>query len=295
MSSKKNKVVIFGGAGFLGSHVADALIAKGYDVVIYDLQKPHDFNKGCKLIEGDILDEQKVGEAVQDARFVYNFAGIADIYECLGDVPKAIRCNVLGHTNILEQCRRYQVERVLFSSSIYVYGRHGSFYKITKQACEHLNEEYAEKFGLPFTILRFGSLYGPRAQGWNGVYRFIHQALKEGKIDYLGEGSEKREYIHVLDAARLSVDVLDEKYKNQCIVITGNYILSSRDLLTMINEMLDNKIQVNYEKKHVPDHYTITPHSFIPRIGIKLTPNPSIDMAEGILRQIEEIYKEIKK
>jgi UDP-glucose 4-epimerase len=129
---------------------------------------------------------------------------------------------------------------------------------------------------------------------WNGLYRYIYHAIKEGKIDYPGTGEEKRDYIHVFDAARLSADILKDEFKNKCVVITGNTTLSSKDLLSMINEMLDNKIKINFTKNTMFHHYNITPYSFIPKMGIKIVANPSMDMGEGILRQIEEIYKQIK-
>ncbi|NQT06404.1 MAG: NAD(P)-dependent oxidoreductase [Candidatus Omnitrophica bacterium] len=288
------KIVVFGGAGFLGSHVADALSERGYDVTIYDLKESPYLREDQRMVTGNVLDEKKVNAVLAGAEYVYNFSGIADIEECSDNPLKSVKHNILGHAIILDGCMQNRVKRVVYASSVYVYGRHGSFYRITKQACEQLLEEYHEKYALEHTILRYGSLYGPRSQMWNGVYRYIYQALKEQRIDYAGAGEEKREYIHVFDAARLSADMLGDEFKNKCIVITGNYILSSKELLTMIKEMLNDTVKIKYTKEKSSQHYNITPHSFVPKLGIKITPNPSIDMGEGILRQIEQIYKEVK-
>jgi len=288
------KVVVFGGSGFLGSHVSDILAERGYEVIIYDLEESPHIGKNQKIVVGNILDEEKVNSVLKDVDFVYNFSGMADLDECSQNPTECIKHNILGHTTVLDKCRKNQVKRVIFASSVYVYGKHGSFYRITKQTCEQLTEEYMEKYGLNYTVLRYGSLYGPRAQMWNSVYRYIHQAIKEGKIDYPGTGDEKREYIHVFDAANLSVDILDEKYKNRHVVITGNTLLTPKDLMSMINEMLESKVTINFADKKLYHHYNITPYSFVPKLGVKLTPNPSIDMGEGILRQIENIYKEVK-
>ena len=293
--SAKEKVVIFGGSGFLGSHVADTLSDRGYDVTIYDLKRSSYLRADQNIIIGDVLDESKVSNALKGTDYVYNFSGVADIEECSENPLPAIRHNILGHTIILEKCRENNVKRVIYSSSIYVYGRHGSFYRVTKQTCEQLIEEYYEKYNLDYSILRFGSLYGPRSQMWNGVYRYIHQAIKSGKIEYAGTGEEKREYIHVLDAAALSADMLEDKFKNKCMVITGSYVLSSKDLLTMICEILDNNVKLEFTKERTPHHYNITAHSFVPKIGSKIVPNPSIDMAEGLLQHIEEIYNTLQK
>jgi len=245
------------------------------------------------MILGDLLDEIKVREVLRGVDVVYNFSGISSLEEC-AEVPiTAVKNNILGHTILLEQCRLQQVTRVVFASSIYVYSRHGSFYKVTKQACEQLTEEYQRKYGLDYTILRYGSLYGPRAQEWNGVQRYLSQAIKEGKIEYPGTGEEKREYIHVLDAARLSMDVLGDEFKNKYITITGGDSLSSRELLEMIREMLDNKVEIQFTNKTMFHHYKITPYSFALPMAMKLSPNPSIDMGEGILRQMEAIHKDV--
>lgn len=288
----KEKVVVFGGSGFLGSHVADALSEQGFEVVIYDLKRSPYLKKRQIMVEADVLDEIKVNKVLKDVDYAYNFSGISDIDRCSKEIIAAVRSNMLGHAIILNGCARYKIKRIIYASSIYVYGRHGSFYRVTKQSCEQLTEQYYEQHRIPYTILRYGSLYGPRAQKWNGVYKYIYQAVKENKINYDGSGDEKREYIHVLDAARLSTDVLrDNGYKNKCVVITGQYTLSSRDLLTMISEMLSNKVKINFTQKPSPHHYNITPYAYSPTIGIKLTANPSIDMGEGIFRQIEEMSK----
>lgn len=291
----KKRVVVFGGSGFLGSHVADVLSEKGYDVTIYDMTESPYLRENQHMVIGNVLDEEKVDKVLKDIEYVYNFSGIADIVECSEKPLESVKNNILGHTIILDKCRLNGVKKVIYASSVYVYGKHGSFYRITKQTCEQLLEEYQERYGLSYAILRFGSLYGPRPQSWNGVYRYIHQAITEGRIDYPGTGEEKREYIHVYDAAKLSIDILRDEFENKCMVITGNYTLTSKELLVMIKEMLNNDIKLNFNNERSQHRYNITAHSFVPKIGIKLTPNPSVDMAEGILHQIEDIFKEIKR
>lgn len=293
-----DKVVVFGGAGFLGSHVADVLSGAGYKVVIYDRIPSPYLRASQEMVVGDILDENLVTETVRDARFVYNFAGIADVEEASNRPLDTIKYNILGHTIILNACARARIERVLFASSIYVYSNSGSFYRVSKQSCELITEAFFEQFGLSYTILRYGSLYGPRAQMWNGVYRLIYHALMEGRIDYPGKGEEKREYIHVTDAARLSVEAVKEEFRNEYIIITGTQSMSSREFLTMINEMLGNKITIKFTGKKRPGHYTISPYTFSPKLGKKLVSNSFVDIGQGILHVMDEIlrvhYKDYK-
>lgn len=294
-----DKVVVFGGAGFLGSHVADALSDTGYKVVIYDRIPSPNLRASQEMVVGDILDENLVAETVANARFVYNFAGIADIGEASNRPVDTIKYNILGHTIILNAGMQARIERILFASSIYVYSNSGSFYRASKQSCELITEAFFERFGLSYTILRYGSLYGPRAQMWNGVYRYIYHALMEGRIDYPGTGEEKREYIHVVDAARLSVEVLKPEFRNEYVIITGTQSMTSRELLTMIKEMLGNKIAINFSGKKRDDHYTISPYTFSPKLGKKLVSNSFVDIGQGILQVTDEIFrthhKEYKK
>jgi UDP-glucose 4-epimerase len=286
------KVVVFGGAGFLGSHVADALSDAGYEVIIFDRKKAEYAQKNQTVITGDVLDRTLVERAVEGATYVYNFSGIADLDACKKDPHKTIETNVLGHIAILDSVKKCSsVKRVLFASSVYVYSQHGSFYRISKQTCEQLLEEYEKQYGTSYTILRYGSLYGKRAQEWNGVYNYIKQAVSSGVIKYPGSGEEKREYINVSDAARLSVDALKNEFKNECITITGSTVLNSKELLMMINEIMGKKLSIHFAEDNIPGRYVITPYSFSPKLGKKLIANPSVDIGQGLVDIIQEVFQ----
>jgi UDP-glucose 4-epimerase len=294
MKKAKEKVVVFGGTGFLGSHVADNLSERGFDVTIYSLEESLYKRDDQTVIIGDVLDAQGVENVIEGARYIYNFSGLADLDQCSREPLQTVQTNILGHTHILEGARTHKVERVVYASSVYVYSKYGSFYTISKQACEELTAEYAKRFNLGYTIVRYGSLYGPRAKKWNGVYRYLYQAMSEKRVDYPGSGDEKRKYIHVCDASRLSVDVLDAAFKNECVIINGDTTLSSHELLDMIREMMDGDIEINLTGKENFHHYKLTPYSFVPKMGKQLVPNPSIDFGEGLLQLMQEIHKEIE-
>jgi len=287
------KIIVFGGSGFLGSHVADALTDAGYDVTIYDIRPSPYLRNTQKGIIGDILDSSKVEEAVKNSDVVYNFAGLADINDASQRPLESVKYNILGNSIILEACCKAQVKRFVFASTLYVYSKAGSFYRSTKQACELLIENYHEIFGLPYTILRYGSLYGPRADDKNFIHRVIKQALTEGKIVREGDGEEIREYIHVLDAAKGSVDILSEEFVNQHVILTGQQQMKIKDLLIMINEMLDNKIKIEFLPAGKNHNYEITPYSFEPKVGKRLTSRTYLDLGQGILDNISAIYRDV--
>jgi UDP-glucose 4-epimerase len=290
------KAIVFGGSGFLGSHVADALSAAGYDVVIYDI-KPSPYlslKNSQKMVVGDILDENAVEMAVKDCDIVYNFAGIADIDATIKKPLESIKSNIIGNSIILNACCKANIKRFVFASSLYVYSKTGSFYKSTKQACELIIENYSEVFGLPYTILRYGSLYGPRSDERNAIYRFISQAITERKITRYGDGEELREYIHALDAARGSVEILSDEFVNQHVILSGQQQTRIKDLLLMIKEMLNNNIEIEFLPAKENYHYEITPYSFTPKVGKRLTNRVYLDLGQGILDNIYAIYKDLK-
>lgn len=287
------KTVVFGGSGFLGSHVADALERAGHQVIVYDVRESAYLSSSQTMVTGDILDEERVLKTVEGSDFVYNFAGIADIEEASKRPLESVRCNILGNTIVLEACRKAQVKRVIYASSLYVYSKTGAFYRSTKQACELLIENYSEVFGLRYTILRYGSLYGPRAEENNFIYKIIRQALTEGKIVRDGDGEEIREYIHVYDAARSSVDILSQAFENEYVIITGGQQMKVRDLLTMVREMLDNKIEIIYRQPESRYHYEITPYTFAPKLAKRLVSMTYLDLGQGILKAIQSLYKEL--
>ena len=287
------RVVVFGGSGFLGSHVADALSETGHDVVVFDIAKSLYARDNQEIVVGDILDESKVAATVKGAEAVYNFAGIADIDECINRPTETIKYNILGNAVILEAARNEQVKRFVFASSAYVYSKHGFFYQSSKRSAEMYIENFQQLFGLPFTILRYGSLYGERADMRNSVHRLLHQALATGRIEYAGTGDEVREYIHVEDAAKCSVDILAPQFENENVVLTGQQIMRYRDLLEMIKEMLGGKVEIAYKDSDRDAHYQITPYSFNPKMGKKLVANPFVDMGQGLLRCMQHIYEDI--
>jgi UDP-glucose 4-epimerase len=285
-----DKVTVIGGSGFLGSHVADELSARGYSVTVFDRTPSPWAKPDQRLVVGDVLDLSSLADACEGARYVYHFAGIADISEAKINPYRTIEANVLGTTAALEAARSSQVERFVYASTMYVYSAAGSFYRASKQAAETIIETYCESFDLDFTLLRYGSLYGPRAQDWNGLRGYVRQVMEEGRLDYPGSGDERREYIHVCDAARLSVDVLNCKHRNQAITVTGSQVLNSSELAEMIFEIAGKTPNVVFsEGERSEEHYRLTPYRYTPRQAKKLVPSEFVDLGQGILEACEEV------
>jgi UDP-glucose 4-epimerase len=288
------KVLVIGGSGFMGSHTADELSRRGFAVTIYDRTASLWLREDQKMVLGDLMDIDALRTAMQGAAFVYHFAGIADIGEARVRPYDTIESNVMGVTKALEVAVECGVRRFVYASTMYVYSNHGSFYRASKQAAEVIIEAYQERFGFDFILLRYGSLYGPRSQEWNGIRRFATQIVKEGRLDYSGNGQEMREYIHVHDAARLSVDVLAPKYANCAITITGQQLIRVDELISILFEIVGNDRVVNYHGENTrPDHYGNTPYRYTPKSAKKIVPLEFVDLGQGLLDVIEEIHHEL--
>jgi len=289
-------VIVFGGSGFLGSHVADALSEAGNRVRIYDLTPSIYIKPTQEMIIGDILDTVLVNEVIEGMDVVYNFAGIADIDEASCKPIETIKYNILGNAILLEAAMRAGVKRFVFASTVYVYSDSGSFYKCSKAACENYIETYQKQYGLDYTILRYGTLYGARTDEKNSVYRFIKQAMTENRITYFGNGEEVREYVHIFDAAQNSLEILSETFKNEHIIITGHYPMKVNELFTMIKEILKKDVMIEYIKPKSDDpmdHYSITPYTFIPKVGKKYSKAYYTDMGQGLLLCMQDIFDKV--
>jgi UDP-glucose 4-epimerase len=290
------RVAVFGGSGFLGSHVADMLTERGFNVLVFD-KRPSSFLKpGQQMIAGDITDADAVSKAIRGCQIVYHYAGFADLEDATTQPSETVRQNILGTAILLEAALKAGVQRFIYSSTIYVYSQLGGFYRCSKQAAENYVEEFQRRYGLDYTVLRYGTLYGPRADEHNSVWRYLHQALIEGKIAFRGTGEEIREYIHVKDAARLSVDILAKDYINQHVIVTGHHPMKARDMLSMVREIMNNKIKIEYiGPSKTGIHYQSTPYSFTPKIGNKLVSNLYLDMGQGLLECIEQLHQSLPR
>ena len=289
MTSSSQKILVIGGAGFLGSHVADQLSELGHDVTVYDRTESPYLRDDQNMITGD-LSFESINAAMHNMDIVFHFAAIADIHESNKDPYSTVNANVLGAVNVFEAARTHKISKLLYASSMYVYSDSGGFYRATKQAAETLLKAYFEKYNLPYTVLRYGSLYGPRSQPWNGLNKYITEIMKTDQITYRGNGEERREYIHIVDAARITAQAIDSRYDNKSLLITGQQSLASKQILELIFEILGKTKNINFENNNDDtSHYRLTPYRYKPDLAVKLNPDHFIDFGQGIIEMIEQI------
>jgi UDP-glucose 4-epimerase len=210
------RVLVTGGAGFIGSHVVDRLAAAGITPRIYDLRpSPYHGDDEVEGVVGDLLDLDALQAAMKGADAVLHLAAAADVDDVARRPVDAEAVNARGTINVLEAARRAGVQRVVYASTIWVYGAsHAAtidedaalglpnhLYTATKLAGEMYCRSYAELYGLECTILRFGIPYGPRARPAGVIPIFVRKALAGEPLTIAGEGGQSRRFVYVEDLA----------------------------------------------------------------------------------------------
>ncbi len=285
----KEKILIIGGSGFIGSHVADEFKKAKKDVTILDKKKPDNISGSQKYLNIDIRNNLKIKKILKNYNSIYYFADIADINESKKNYMKTINHNILTLSNILAECVNSKIKKFIYASSLYVFSESGSFYRASKQCAEILIKEFSKIGKFEYRFLRYGSIYGERAQSWNGISNFINQIKKKSEVTYQGTGKEIRYYIHVKDAAKLTLESHDNKIKEKSVSIFGDKPVTVDQLFDLLFEIFGKKKKVKYLRKiNTDDHYGYSPYRYMPEESIKITSNNSIDLGEGILRLLNK-------
>jgi UDP-glucose 4-epimerase len=286
------RILVTGGNGFLGTYVCHALSNANHDVISYDSYIPTSTKENIKHITGSILDIDKLASVTNGIDCIFHLAALSDIYECDISPVKAVETNIIGTQNVLEVVKTNNVRRLIFSSSIYAFGEKGGIYSTTKKAAERLIKDYATSYGFKWTILRFGSIYGPGAPTSNGVYQIIKSALFDNEVIYTGSKNTVRKYLHVTDAANLCVEVLGDRFINCGVTINGNEKVKVSSLIDIIQEMLNTAKPTKFLDEDGSLQYLQTPYSKVLTKEISLQSNLSISLDQGVAEMIDYVSEQ---
>jgi len=223
---KSDVVLVTGGAGFIGSHLVDRLVAEGWRVRVADnfssgsLEnlKRHLGSSNVEVLEADLKDAEKVFEAVKGVSAVFHFAANPEVRVSTTNPEIHFGENVVATFNVLEAMRRLGVKELVFASSSSVYGepeaipvdesaplKPVSVYGASKAACENLIHAYSRLYGIKAVALRYANVVGARLRH-GVVYDFIIKLLKQpDMLEILGDGTQVRSYISVEDAVEATV------------------------------------------------------------------------------------------
>lgn len=234
--ARLSNVLVTGGAGFIGSHLVDRLLHKGFDVTVLD-----DFSHGkmenisshrnvrsFRLVRGDVRDTHLVREAVEGVDAVFHEAALVNVSLSIENPLLFNDVNVVGTLNLLRACLDSDVKRFIFASSAAVYGntkpakkresmllRPISPYGVSKLAAENYVRIFNELYGLETVSLRYFNVYGPRqalASGYSGVITVFINELLNGKAPIIqGDGKQTRDFVHVDDVVSANMLALETK------------------------------------------------------------------------------------
>jgi UDP-glucose 4-epimerase len=208
-------VLVTGGAGFIGSHVVDRLLAEGHEARVFDLLPwGHEPRYGCETVVGDLLDPAQLGAAAAGCDVIVHLAAAADVGLVAKNPTGSEKLNARGTLNVLEAARATGA-RVVYASTIWVYsdvtetdvdedsqlGLPSHLYTATKLAGEMYCRAYEQLYEVPTTILRFGIPYGPRARPAAVLPIFVNKALAGEPLTIAGDGMQTRRFVYVEDLA----------------------------------------------------------------------------------------------
>jgi UDP-glucose 4-epimerase len=247
-----NRVLVTGGAGFIGSHVADKLVERGITPRIFDVvPSPHHAPGEIDTYLGDLTDVDALVAAASGCDAVIHLAAIADVNHVAADPGYAELVNSRGTFNVLEAARTAGVERVVYGSTIWVYngydgladedtnaGLPSHLYTATKLAGEMYCKSYSEQYGLDCTIMRFGIPFGPRARAAAVVPAFVKKALAGEPLTIAGDGSQGRRFVYVEDLAEGTVRGLAPHAANRVYNLVGDETVTVKEIASIVRDLV---------------------------------------------------------
>lgn len=309
MNQKYSKILVTGGAGFIGSHIVDKLLSEDYEVTVLDNLSTgrlenlshHQDNRSFHFIKGDILDLNLIQRILEHQEVVYHQAALANVLYSVKNPIFTNEVNVKGTLSLLKACINNDVKRFIFASSASVYGETHilpmkettslnlqSPYAITKFAAENYIKLYHELYGLETICLRYFNVYGLRARTNQGVISiFINQLLKNQSPIIYGDGEQTRDFINVQDVADANILALSSKNAVGETINIGTGIATSLNqivnlLLEILNKKYKNPIYSNPRPGDVRHGYADIKEAQ-ELLGFK----PNIFIKKGIIQLVE--------
>ena len=289
-----NRIIILGGGGYLGNHLAKFFLKKNIKVICYDLKTDEKIkHRNFIFKKGSILEKKNLNKIINKNDFVFHFAAVAGLEDANINHLKTIEVNILGTINVLEACVNKKAQKIIYASSIYARSNQGGFYSTSKLTSELLIERYKEKFGLNYNILRFGSLYGSTGNKFNSIYKIIKDGIKKNKIVINANGNEVRNYIHITDSVNICAEILKKKFDNKYFNLIGKKKIKIAKVAKIISDLLKIKNYSFVKKNSINFNYIKNPNTLKMRIGLDKYPKKEINFLDGIKDTIALAKKEI--
>lgn len=303
---EKKKIIVTGGAGFIGSHIVDLLIKEGYEVVIVDnliTGDKNNINPKAKFYEMDITSPllKDVFKKEKKSDFVIHLAAHINLRDSINKPMMDADNNIIGSINLLECCRQFKQKKIVYASSVAVYSDQKLPYKekqrilptspygISKYTVELYLHVYNQLYGLDYVSLRYGNTYGPKQnpKGEAGVIAiFIDNALKNKPLFINGDGEQTRDFTYVGDVATATLLALERKTNNNKIFNIGtNNEISVNQIYKSLKGLLNINMNVKYRPTIKGEIYRMCLDNSL--IKKKIGWEPKYDFKEGLKKTVE--------
>ncbi len=307
------KILVTGGAGFIGSNVVEGLLERNHEVVVLD-----DFSFGnqenltavrhkIKIIFGSILDEQLVMDLTKGIDAIIHLAAAsASPMFFLDNVRTPVQTNIDGFLVILKAAVKNNISRVVYASSSSLYGNNSAHldettpalppnvYAATKLSNEYLAKVFSSEYDLETIGFRFLSVYGPHEEGKgkvaNLVSQFIWSMLKNEKIVIYGDGQQKRDFVYVKDVVQALILAVESKNKflGEIFNVASGQSLSLNELVAQLNQILGKSVIAQYIKNPVKN-YIVSQNADISKICKFLSYSPEYTLEKGLRDMIPQV------
>ncbi len=307
-------ILITGGAGFIGSHLADRLLTAGHRVVCLDnfddfyardIKEEHIreqlLHSNYQLAAGDIRDSELLSRLFKDHRFevVYHIAARVGVRPSLLHPQLYEDVNIKGTLNLLECVKEFPVKHFVFASSSSVYGINSKIpfsesdpielpispYAASKRACELFCYTYHHLYKIPTSCLRFFTVYGPRQRPEMAIHRFT-RAIDQGEpVTLFGDGTTRRDYTYVGDIVEALVTLADQSFGFEIFNIGNSQVVELRQLVALIEKCLNKKANIIW-KPEQPGDVPVT-YSDISKAQKMFGYQPATNIEDGIKKFVE--------
>lgn len=293
-------IIVTGGAGFIGSHLVDRLLADQHEVLVIDnlsTGSRDNVNSKAQFVEMDIRSAE-LESLFKEFKPQYVFHEAAQTMVPISMADPALDCdvNLMGLINVLNACVAAKVEKIILPSSAAVYGdltslpldetmtgHPASFYGLTKLTTESYLRLYEENFGLPYICFRYANVYGPRQGhgGEGGVISIFCEQLQQGQeLVVFGDGDQTRDFVYVADVVAANMLALEHPDITGVYNVSTETSTSLNELIVAFEQVVGHPITVQHEPARIGD----IKHSLlsIKKVARDLSYKPSIELLEGL-------------
>jgi UDP-glucose 4-epimerase len=298
--------LVTGGCGFIGSHLVELLLSKGYRVNVLDNLKTGRksnlkdvaFQDRLKIFEGDLQDSSMVQSSLDDCEYVFHLAALADIVPSIENPYSYFSTNVLGTINLLEAVRRAKVKKLVYAASSSCYGIPQDYptpenseikpqypYAFTKWAGEQAALHWGKVYGIPTISLRLFNVYGIRSRtsgSYGAVFGvFLAQKLANKPLTIVGDGNQTRDFTHVTDVAKAFLKAAESEVRNEIFNVGSSKTYS----VNYLTQLLGGEVTNIPKRPGEPD----STFADINKIKRALNWYPEMDFEKGVASMLQNI------